>query len=71
VSRGAGQGEGIGDLWDSIQNVNEENNKKFFKNLLVGEIKLSDSVVYLTIIQISAKGEFFDCSESKTSQSCD
>lgn len=37
----------------------------------MGEIKLSDSVVYLTIIQISAKGEFSDCSESKTSQSCD
>jgi hypothetical protein len=25
VGRGAGQGEGIGDFWDSIRNVNEEN----------------------------------------------
>jgi hypothetical protein len=24
VGRGAGQGEGIGDIWDSIWNVNEE-----------------------------------------------
>jgi hypothetical protein len=25
VDRGAGQGEGIGDFWDSIRNVNEKN----------------------------------------------
>ena len=25
VGKGAGQGEGIGDVWDSIENVNEEN----------------------------------------------
>jgi hypothetical protein len=28
VGWGAGWGEGIGDFWDSIWNVNEENNNK-------------------------------------------
>ena len=31
MSRGAGWGEGIGEFWDSIGNVNEENNKEVKK----------------------------------------
>jgi hypothetical protein len=32
VGRGVG-GEGMGDFWDTIGNVNEENTQYFFKNV--------------------------------------
>jgi hypothetical protein len=37
VCRGVGSGESIGDFWDSIGNVNEENKKKIVSGRHVGQ----------------------------------